>query len=434
MVSLLGYVMMVLLIYLLLKDKFTPIALFILLPTAVALLLGFSPAEVSDFAKAGVSTTTSNAVLFIFSIMYFGIMNDAGMFDGLIDALVGKAGDNVVAVTIVTAIIGIVGHLDGATATTVLVTVPAMLPIYKKLNIRPLVLMLLIASAMGVMNLLPWGGPTARTAVVLGMDANELWQYLIPIQIAGVVATIVLAIILGTIEKKRGAGYNASMASSQNAAGEVDEKALALKQPKKAWINILLTAIVVGLLVDGTIQSYVVFMVAFAIAININYPDVKQQNARFKAHAPSALLISATMIASGVFVGIMDGAGILDAMVATLLGVMPDFLGQFIHIIMGVLGLPIGMVLGTDAYFYGLVPLVIGVAETYGIEALNVALAMIIGKNVALLISPLVPATFLALGLAEVELKDHMKFSFSWLYGISIIMLVFAIFIGLVTF
>lgn len=449
MLSLIGYIMVIMMVYLLLKGKSSPLVLFIGLPVLGGLLAGFSAVEVGEFAAAGLDKTTSNAVLFIFSIIYFGIMNDAGMFDVIINKLVKKAGNSVVAITVVTAIIGIIGHLDGATATTVLVTIPAMLPLYKKLNIRPQVLLLIIASAMGVMNLLPWGGPTARTAVVLGMEASVLWKILIPIQIVGVVTTIGLAIILGVRETKRGAGYNpnlnsggdidgdsviatTSVSESELATTVVDQSVLDLKKPKLAWFNMLLTAGVIGVLVADVVPSYIVFMVGFAIAVLVNYPNKKEQEKRIKAHAPAALMISATMLASGVFVGVLGESGMLDAMSQTLLNLMPDVLGPFLHIIMGILALPVGMVLGTDAYFYGLLPLVIEVAQTYGVTALNVALTMIIGKNVALLISPLVPATFLATGLADVELKDHIRFCFGWLFAISLIMLVCGFAFGII--
>lgn len=451
MLSFIGYLMLFSMIYLLLKGKSSPIILFIVLPVVAGVCAGFSPIQIGEFAAAGLEKTTSNAVLFIFSIIYFGVMNDAGMFDVLIDKLVAKAGNSVVAITVVTAIIGIIGHLDGATATTVLVTIPAMLPLYKKLNIRPQVLLLIVGAAMGVMNLLPWGGPTARAAVVLGIEANELWKTLIPIQGVGVITTIGLAVILGNIEKKRGAGitnttndkfdsvgveYTVGSSAVVSEVEVVDEKqaaVLALKRPKLAIVNILMTALVIGTLSVDIIPAYIVFMVALGVSIIINYPSKKDQEARIKAHAPSALLISATMLASGVFVGVLGESGMLDAMANTLLSLIPGFLAPFIHLIMGVLALPIGMFLGTDAYFYGLLPLVIEVAKTYGITGMNVALAMILGKNVALLISPLVPATFLATGLADVELKDHMKFCFGWLFAISLIMLVCGILFGIVT-
>ena len=426
MLSLIGFSMVVLMMYLLLKGKGSPIVLFIGIPVIGAILAGFSPAQIGEFATSGLDKTSGNAILFIFSITYFGVMNDVGMFDNVINSLVKKAGNSVVAITVVTAIIGIIGHLDGTAATTALVTIPAMLPLYKKLNIRPQVLLLIVAASMGVMNLLPWGGPTVRTSVVLGMDANVLWKILIPIQIAGVVVTIVLAAILGIIESKRGAGIkNNTDLLQEESKSDIEVEIDPLKRPKLAWFNILLTGIVIVILVLNLIPASVTFMIGLCIALLVNFPKVKDQEGRIKAHAASALMISATMLASGIFVGVLNDSGMLTAMSETLLKLVPSSMGPVLHIIMGVLAVPLGMILGTDAYFYGLLPLVIEVAQTYGIEAINVALSMIIGKNVALILSPLVPATFLAIGLADIDIKEHIKFSFGWIYGISIIMLGF---------
>ena len=64
--------------------------------------------------------------------------------------------------------------------------------------------------------------------------------------------------------------------------------------------------------------------------------------------------------------------------------------------------------------------------------SLNTALTMLIGKNLALMVSPLVPATYLAIGLTGTELKDHMKFSIPIYWGISIVMLVIGCDFGIV--
>lgn len=430
--SIIGFLMVVLIITLLLKGKMSPIVVLIAIPAAAALLCGFNLIEVGEFIKAGVKTTQNNAILFIFSVIFFGVMSDVGLFDIIVDKLVKKAGNNVVAITVATAIIAIIAHLDGATATTVLITIPAMYPIYKRMNIRPQVLLLIVSSALGVMNLLPWGGPTARAASVLGIEANSLWLQLIPIQIIGVVTTIGLAVILGLAEKKRGAGIVAGQANSEEAVTE-DNKNNDLKRPKLLWFNGLLTAGLIGLLVWDKLPSYVVFMFALSLALIVNFPSLKAQDARIKAHAPSALLISATMIAAGAMVGILSETGMLDAMAGSLISIIPPVLGQYIHIIFGILALPLGMMVGTDAYFYGIMPLVMGIGAQYGVSEMNTALTMIIGKNVGLMISPLVPATFLSIGLVDVELKDHIKFSFKWLYGISVVMLICGLVFGIIS-
>ncbi|MFQ6986500.1 MAG: CitMHS family transporter [Lachnospiraceae bacterium] len=425
MVALIGFIMIFLIVFLLLKGKMSPIVVLALIPTIAALLLGFSPQEIARFIKDGISTTTSNGILFIFSVIYFGVMSDTGMFDVIVNFLVKKAGNNVIAVTVATAIIATIAHLDGTTATTVLITIPALYPVYKAMKIDTKILLCLTGACMGVMNLLPWGGPVARAATVLGMDANDLWHILIPIQIVGLVFNIVLAVLLGMLAVKQGAG------AGKGEVVDVDEKAKdeedALRRPKLLIFNLLLTIGLIVILSTGYLSSYVAFLLALSIALAVNYPDLKLQDKLIKKHAPAALIISATLFAAGAMVGIFDGTGMLTEMANALMSIIPDFMGRFIHIVFGIIALPLGLCIGTDAYFYGIMPLVMEVGQSYGVDALNTALTMVIGKNLALMVSPLVPATYLATGLANVELKDHMKFSIPWYWAISVIMIVIGI-------
>ncbi|WP_367569252.1 CitMHS family transporter [Lacrimispora sp.] len=442
-----GFALIIITMILLMKGKISPVVVLISIPTVIGLLVSYVAAfmggevpvgqvfrTVTDFIKTGVGTTMNNAVLLMFSVLFFGVMSDVGVFDVIVDALLKKAGNNVVAITVATSVIAVIGHLDGATVTTVLITIPALYPIYKRLNMRTHTLLALTAASMGVMNLVPWGGPTVRAATVLEMDANELWMSLIPIQAVGLVCSIGLAVILGLAEKKRGAGL--ASAGSIQADGtkdeNVDSKRQELLRPNLVWFNGLLILVLIVSLVFDIAQSYVLFMMALALALIVNYPSMKMQDSRIKSHAAGAILISATMLAAGAFVGILDGTGMLEAMTNVLLSLIPDFLGKYVHIIFGLIGLPLGMVTGTDAYFYGIMPLVIGVGESYGVTGINTALAMLLGKNVSLMISPMVPATFLALGFVDLDLKDHIKFSFKYLYIISVIMVFSGVLLGLI--
>ena len=193
-----GFIMIIVIVALLLKGKMSPIVVLVVVPSIAALILGNNPIAVADMIKEGV-TTTSNGILFIFSVIYFGVLSDTGLFDIIVNWLVKMAGSNVIAVTVATAIVATIAHLDGTTATTVLITIPALYPVYKRMKIDPKILLCLTGACMGVMNLLPWGGPTARAATVLQMDANELWHILIPVQIIGVIFNIVLAVLLGML-------------------------------------------------------------------------------------------------------------------------------------------------------------------------------------------------------------------------------------------
>lgn len=430
MVALVGFIMIVAIVVLLLKGKMSPIVVLTIVPTVAALLLGHGPVEVAGFIKAGISTTTSNGILFIFSVIYFGVMSDTGMFDFIVKGLVKVAGNNVIAVTVATALIATIAHMDGTTATTVLITIPAMYPVYKRMNIDARILLCLTGACMGVMNLLPWGGPVARAATVLTMDANDLWHILIPVQILGFVFNVIVAVLLGMYAVKHGAGAGKGVEIAVDEKAQAEEDAL--RRPKLLIVNLVLTIALIAVLSTGIVTSYVAFLVALCVALAINYPDLKLQDKLVKKHAPAALIISATLFSAGAMVGIFDGTGMLTAMAETIIAIIPGFLGGALHIIFGILALPLGLCIGTDAYFYGIMPLVIEVGSTYGIVPLATAAAMIIGKNLALMVSPLTPATFLAIGLTNTELKDHMKFSIPVYWAVSLCMLVIAVIIGVV--
>lgn len=429
MVATVGFLMIIAIVFLLLKGKMSPIVVLAVIPSIAALVLGYDPITIAGFIKKGISTTTSNGILFIFSVIYFGVLSDTGLFDVIVNWLVKKAGSNVIAVTIATAIIATIAHLDGTTATTVLITIPSLYPVYKRMNIDARILLCLTGACMGVMNLLPWGGPTARAATVLTMDANELWHMLIPVQIAGLVVNIVLAILLGMYAVRHGAGIGKGVEVSSDIK---DSDTSLTKSTPFLIFNLILTIAVIAILSKGLATSYVVFLVALCILMAVNYPNQKLQDKLVKKHAPAALIISATLFAAGAMVGVFDGTGMLEAMANAIMSVIPETLGKYIHIIFGLLALPLGLCIGTDAYFYGIMPLVIHVGETYGVAPLSTAMAMLIGKNIALMVSPLVPATFLAIGLTNTELKDHMKFSIPPYYAVSVLMLIFGIIVQII--
>ncbi|MCL1875914.1 MAG: citrate:proton symporter [Synergistaceae bacterium] len=416
-------------VYGLIQSKITPIPVFVIVSCLAALAVMTSPAELFKYIDDGVKTTMPIAVLFIFSIVYFCVMNDVGMFDPLVNTLVKLAKTNVILVTVATSIIAILSHLDGALASTLLITIPAMLPVYKRLKMSPLTLLVIIGAAMSIMNLLPWGGPVARTAAITKMDITELWHSLIPLQVLITVFVVVFAAFMGVIEKRRGAGLGAG---DDHVVAEVEEdpKVLALKRPKLVWVNIALTLGIIALLCFTKIPLYGAFMIGLSIALVVNFPNAKEQLERFKVHSVEALPMASILLASGVFLGVLKGTKMIDAMAITMINIIPEALGSYLHVILGFFAVPIGMVLGTDSYFFGLVPLAIEVGSKFGIDPVNMANTLLIGKNYGVLVTPHAATTFLAIGLAGVELKDHLKFCTAWLWLLSIITLAAAFLMG----
>jgi len=356
------------------------------------------------------------------------MMNDVGVFDPVINFIVKHFEKNVIGICISTVLVAVIGHLDGSSSTTLLITIPFFAPIFKKMRINPCLLVLLCGVSLGVMNLTPWAGAVARVSVVTGIDATYLWQRLIPIQGVGLIVALVLAVLYGKREMRLGAGLSRDDIMELNSA-----------EPKKLdwkyFVNLILTISTIAILSIGSFTAYVIFMVATGLAAVINYPGQKKQTEIINRFAPAAFFITATMLASGVFVGIL-GQGepsILTKMSELLLSMLPSALARHLHLIMGLLSAPLGLVFGGDAYLYGVLPLCIQAGSQYGISAESMGLAMVIGKNVAMIGSPVFASTYMAISLAEVELKDYLKFAFLPLWLTSVIMIISGILFGIIS-
>ncbi len=441
MLALLGFATIIMIIVLLLRNVTVPAIAFIGVSTVTALILVLSGAysieEMGDFIAAGVKGVHSTAALFIFSVLFFGIMSDVGMFDRIINALMKRVGNNVVGVALMTCIIAMIGHLDGGGASTFLITIPAMLPVYKRLKMRPTTLLLICVTAMGVMNLLPWGGPTMRSASVLEMDANVLWMRLLPMQVVGIVIALFTAFFWGNVEKRRGAGENSAL--QEENYGEMEEIAdnsssNELARPKLFWFNIIWTLAIIVALVFLDVPSYYTFMVGCVVALLVNYPGAKLQGKIIKSHAGPALTMASTILAAGVFLGVLEDSEIMNHMATVLASFIPQSMGRFLPLIIGVLSVPLTLMFCTDSYFYGLLPVLIGVGNQFGVDPVHTAITMVVCRNCATFISPVVPATFLGVGLAGVEIKDHIKASFFWIWGVSIVCLISGLLLGVLTF
>ncbi len=440
--GIIGALMVIVIVAALVSGKGQPVPLFIFVPIIAALIAGYSPAEIFGFMKTGVGVTWSTAVLFIFSIIYFSMMSDLGLFDPLVNFLVKKAGNNTIMVTVSTMILATISHLDGALAATMLITIPAMLPIYKKMHMRPVVLVCLIGAAFSVMNLMPWGGPVARTGVVLGVDVNIIWHKLIPLQIVGCLVNLAFAVYMGIVEKRRGAGIvpvpgsKAAMMVTSNEEISADdqlseEDAKFMKKPQMFWFNLLLTLGVIALLCFTKIPMYGAFMIGLALALMVNFPKAKDQARAMKMHAATAVSMPMILLASGVFLGVLDKSGMMHSMAEMLVAVIPNFLGPHLQDVFGFLAVPIGMLLGTDSYFFGLMPLAINVGQSFGVSPESMSMAMLIGKNYGVLVTPQAATTYLACGLAGISLRKLIVYCAPYMWILSWISLALATVLGL---
>ena len=438
--ALLGFATVIAVIVLLLRNVTVPSLAFVGVSTITAIILvvtkAFTLDEVAGFIKEGVKGVHGTAVLFIFSVLFFGVMTDAGMFDKIIGALMKKVGNNVVGVALMTCVIAIIGHLDGGGASTFLITIPAMLPVYKRLHMRRETLLLICVTAMGVMNLMPWGGPTMRAASVIEVEPNDLWFQLMPMQVVGFVLAIGTAIFWGLQEKKRIAKLGDAAAEEAGKYDDSDsgESNTDLARPQNFIFNVILTLAVIIVLVLDIFPAYYVFMVGCALGILVNYRGKKLHSSIIKSHASAGLSMASTILCAGVFLGVLSKSGIMEKMAVMMANVIPTSMGKFLPVIIGVLSVPLALLFDTDSYFYGVLPVLIGVGNQFGVNPAHIAIAMVVCRNCATFISPVAPATYLGVGLAGVEIKDHIKYCFGWQWGVSIICLVAGLILGVIHF
>ena len=425
--AIIGFVMVLVLIICLIKKIVIPPVAFILLPTIAALVAGFDPMAVNKFAASGISKMVSTVSLFVFSISFFSLMSDQGVFDPIVNFLIKKAGTNITLVMLATAAVGIIGHLDGSGATTFIITITAMLPMFKKLKMDNRALMLLICVAIGVMNVCPWGGPTIRAATVLETDPNNLWHRLLPVQGTMLVITFIVAFLLSGIQKRRIKKLGLTMDDTADASAEAKTSTL---PGWLRWFNFILVVAVICALMFGSFNPAYVFMLALAVSLPLNIKALKEQNAKLKNYGVAAMSMVVTLFAAGIFTGVLSGTGMLNAMASAVVTVIPPAMGRYTHFIVACFAVPLIMCLGTDSFYFGLLPVVVGIASQFGVNPMDVACVLLVAENVGVMISPLSPAAYLGLGLLEIDVGEHIKYSLPWIWGISILSIVACIVLG----
>lgn len=436
MLTLIGLLIIITIVALLMTGKSNPILAMSIIPLIGALIAGFSISEISTFFEAGMMKVTKVAVMFLFAILFFSILKELHIFDPMIRHLVKLTRGNVVLVAMMTALIAAIVHLDGSGAATFLIIIPALLPLYKKLGMSPYLMLLLMAGSMGIMNMVPWGGPLGRASAVTGIEASILWQNIIPVQIVGIIGMIAFAAIMGLREKKRiqAAAINGTTPFEQDytlsdLAEDTDDREA--RKPKNFWFNIALILISIICLAFGLFSAPYVFMIALSLVLLVNFPRPRQQVEVISRHAPQALNMVAIIFAAGAFLGILSESGMLKAIALDLIHILPPTWVGSLHIAVGLLGVPLDIFTSTDAYYFALLPVIGEVTATAGVSIDSVVYAMAIGNNAGTFVSPFSPATWLAMGLAGTDMGKHLKYSFGWIWLVGLFVVAVGYFMGL---
>jgi CitMHS family citrate-Mg2+:H+ or citrate-Ca2+:H+ symporter len=416
------------LLFLVISKKASPVVALILVPLITAMAAGFG-SELSAMVGEGLKGIAPTAVMFVFAILFFGVLLDAGTFEPIISRTLKIAGNDPVKITVATALLAMIVHLDGSGATTFLIVIPALLPVYDAMGMKRLTLATIVALAAGTMNILPWGGPTIRAAASLKVEVMDLFFPLMIPVIIGLFTVMGIAFYLGKKEKKR-LGIQLKNPADVSVAPEKDKN---LIRPKLFFLNLALILVAITTMMAAWAPPYVVFMLAFAIAITINYPKMEEQRQRIDAHAKAALLMASILFGAGVFTGVLKGTGMMDAMATGIAAVLPQQLGIQLPLITGILAMPASLLFDPDSFYFGMLPLLASTAETFGSPGIQVGQAAILGQmTTGFAVSPLTGSTFLLIGLAGVELGEHQLKTIPWAFLITLVMLSVSILMGII--
>ncbi|MFH8626117.1 CitMHS family transporter [Streptomyces vietnamensis] len=465
MLTVLGFAMIATFLVLIMLKKMSPIAALVLIPALFCVAVG-QGAQLGDYVIEGVGKLAPTAAMLMFAIVYFGVMIDVGLFDPIVRGILRFCKADPVRVVVGTAVLAAIVSLDGDGSTTFMITVSAMYPLYKRLKMSLVVMTGVAAMANGVMNTLPWGGPTARAATALKLDAADIFVPMIPALGVGLLFVFALAYVLGRRERKRigyltldevlvpeadavlvtAGGGGTGKAGDRKATGAsgtgtatggegdgfqgLDPKRATLR-PRLYWFNAGLTVALLAAMILELLPIPVLFLLGAALALTVNYPKMAEQKERIAAHADNVLNVAGMVFAAAVFTGVLTGTGMVKHMADWLVGAIPAGMGPHMALVTGVLSIPLTYFMSNDGFYFGILPVLAEAGAAHGVSSLEIARASLVGQ-VLHMSSPLVPAVYVLVGMAKVEFGDHTRFTVKWAALASLVVLVAGILIGII--
>jgi citrate-Mg2+:H+ or citrate-Ca2+:H+ symporter, CitMHS family len=430
MLALLGFLIIGLFLFLIMTNRLSVLIALVLVPTVFALIGGFG-LEMGDMMLDGILKVAPTGIMIVFAVLYFGLMIDAGLFSPMISKMLRLVKGDPLKVVVGTAIVTMLVSLDGDGASTFMITITALLPLYKRLKMNPLILSGVVALGAGVMNLAPWGGPTARAMTTFNADSSQLFNPVIPAMITGIVWVLAAAFWLGKKERQR-LGVIELEAHVQGFTEHA--AALEAKGPRLFRFNLALTILLLIALIKVWLPLPILFIVAFVIALLVNYPNPEEQQKRLLSHANNVLIVSTMIFAAGIFTGILTGTKMIDGMASAMVSIIPESLASYLPVLVAVTSMPLSLVFTPDAYYFGVLPIISQTASNFGIDPIEIGRAAILGQmTTGFPLSPLTASTFILVGLAGVNLGDHQRFIFKWAFGTTIVMTIVALITGAIT-
>lgn len=443
LLTIIAYAMIVVFMFIIMKKKMSPFTALVLVPLVfaiIAMAAGVAKkGTIGDFVLEGIKTTANTGIMLLFAILYFSIMLDAGLFDPITKRMIYFAKGDPMKVLMATAVVAAAVSLNGDGTTTTLICCSAFIPIYKKLHMRMMDLGVLIILQNTIMNLLPWGGPTARAMAVLDVDASIL-AYVLPSMILALLYVIfIVARGMGKRERKRLGIKSLTHEEIDAMITVTDPETAAIRRPQNFAFNGILTIALIAWLVASSfikaiaMPPLLLFLVGTCIALMVNYPQLKDQSKRIGANGGDAVQVVILVFAAGVFMGLFQGTGMATALAESFTKIIPHQLAGFWGIVIAVISAPGTFFLSNDGFYFGVLPVLAQAGRAYGFTNMQMALASLMGQAFHLL-SPLVAFIYLLLRLTGLDMGAWQKETAKYALGVFVIFVVTILLTGQMPF
>lgn len=447
--TILAWVMVIVFMALIMTKKLSPFTALIIVPLVFAIigsfmgLYGTQAMEkfgdtgllsqlkiLGNWINDGTVKVARTGIMLLFAILYFSIMLNAGMFDPIIRGMLRFAKGDPMKITVAAAVVAAAVSLNGDGTTTTLIVTTAFVPIFTTLGMSLMNLAVVTVLMNTIMNLLPWGGPSARVISVLPeLTDSQVLNALAPGMILAVIYMLGVAVYMGLKERKKLGVTTMTAADIDQLMAPESEEVEKLKRPGNFWINLIMTVVLIVLLMTQWLPSLTLFAVGTVLALMINYPNLKDQKNRIADNAGDALQVVILVFGAGAFTGLFENSGMSTALATSLATIIPASWGSWWGLITSVLSAPGTFFLSNDAYYYGVLPVMAQAGAQYGFTALELGVASLLGQAFHLL-SPLVAFIYLLLERTKQDLGEWQRTAGKWAIGIFIIFIAVAAITG----
>jgi CitMHS family citrate-Mg2+:H+ or citrate-Ca2+:H+ symporter len=260
--------------------------------------------------------------------------------------------------------------------------------------------------------------------VSLRVDVADIVVPMLPAMGLSILFIIGIAYFLGLSERRRLAKAGPVVIVADDHVA----KSYTPKSTRNFWFNLILTLALVVSLALQIAPLAATIMVAFAVAVTVNFPRLSEQRERLAIYGSSVMMVVSLIFAASAFTGILSGTGMIAGMTDSILSVLPEEWGGYFGPIVGLLSVPLLVVLSTDAFYLGVLPVLSATGAAHGVPPEVIARAALVGMP-AHGLSPLIAPIYLVASLLRVEIGALQRFAWPFLILLSL----FALFAAMIT-